>query len=84
MRCFLFAVFLVVASATVAAADSIDDPKSAYDRGDYTRAARLFSSLVKQGEAQPQGNLGTMYAERQGVPPNAQEAVKQYCTTLFF
>ena len=35
MRRFLFAVFMVVAGATGAAADSFEDGLSAYERGDY-------------------------------------------------
>ena len=68
MRRILFAVFLVVACATVAAADSKEEAKSAYGRGDYALAARLFRSLAEQGDARAQVHLGMLYTEGQGIP----------------
>ena len=67
MRRFLFAVFLVVACATVAAAGSIEEAEFVYDRGDYTQAARLFRPLAEQGIASAQNNLGLMYENGRGV-----------------
>ena len=64
----LFAVFLVVACATVAAADSNEEAKSAYGRGDYALAAQLFRSRAEQGNARAQNNLGGMYTQGRGVP----------------
>ena len=61
MRHILFAVVWVLACATVAAADSIEEAKSAYDRGDYPVAVRLFRPLAEQGLAPAQFNLGVMY-----------------------
>ena len=78
MRRFLFAVFLVVACATGAAADSIEEAEFAYDRGDYTRAARLFRPLAEQGIASAQNNLGVMYTQGRGVSQDYQEALKWY------
>jgi len=78
MRRFLFAVFLVVAYATVAAADSIEEAEFVYDRGDYTQAARLFRPLAEQGIASAQSNLGMMYAKGQGVQQDYQAALKWY------
>ena len=68
MRRILFAVILVVACATVAAADSFEDAVSAFQRGDSTLAARLFRPLAEQGDARAQFWLGVMYAKGQGVP----------------
>ena len=62
MRHVLFALFLVAACATIAAADPIEDAEAVYNRGDYTRAARLFRPLAEQGHAKAQFNLGVMYA----------------------
>src|SRR6185436_120117 len=67
MQRFLFAVFLVVAWATVAVAASIEEAEFAYDRGDYTQAARLFRPLAEQGIASAQFNLGMMYAKGLGA-----------------
>ena len=78
MRRFLFAVFVVVACATVAAAGSIEEAEFVYDRGDYTQAARLFRPLAEQGIASAQFNLGVMYARGQGVPQDYQTALKWY------
>ena len=68
MRRILFAVFLVGACATVAAADSNEEAKSAYGRGDYALAAQLFRSRAEQGNARAQNNLGGMYTQGRGVP----------------
>ena len=70
MRRILFAVFLVVACATVAAADSNEEAKSAYGRGDYALAAQLFRSRAEQGDARAQNNLGGMYTQGRGVSQN--------------
>ena len=78
MRRFLFAVFLVVACATVAAAGSIEEAEFVYDRGDYTQAARLFRPLAEQGIASAQFDLGAMYAKGQGVPQDYQAALKWF------
>ena len=78
MQHFLFAVILVVACATVSAADSHQDADSAYNRGDFALAARLLRSLAEQGNAVAQNNLGLMYDQGTGVPKDYQEAVKWY------
>ena len=78
MRRFLFAVFLVMACATGAAADSIEEAEFVYDRGDYTQAARLFRPLAEQGIASAQFNLGVMYYRGQGVPQDYQAALKWF------
>ena len=75
MRCFFFAVFLVVACATGAAAGPREDTDSAYERRDYALAARLFRPLAEQGDAWAQGKLGQMYARGQGAP---QDFVRAY------
>ena len=68
MRRILFAVFLVVACATVAAADSFEVAVAANKRGDYPQAARLFRPLAEQGDARAQAGLAAMYVIGQGVP----------------
>lgn len=78
MRRLLFAVFLVVACATVAAADSYEEAEFAYDRGDYTRAARLFRPLAEQGVAPAQFHLGLMYERGRGVPQDYRAALKWF------
>jgi uncharacterized protein len=78
MRRFLFAVLLVVACATGAAADPYDDAVSAFQRKDYTQAARLFLPFAEQGDVLAQSSLGTMYKNGQGVPQDYEEALKWY------
>ncbi len=78
MRRFLFALILVVACATGAAADPYEDALSALQRGDSKLAAWLLRPLAEQGNAQAQIKLGWMYEKGQGVPQNDQEAVKWY------
>ncbi len=68
MRRILFAVLLVVADATGAAAGPREDAESAYQRDDYALAAQLIRSLAAQGNATAQFNLGVLYANGQGVP----------------
>lgn len=75
MRRFLFAVFVVVACATDAAADSMEEAKSAYGRGDYALAAQLIRSLAEQGNARAQNNMGGLYTQGRGVP---QDFVRAY------
>ena len=75
MRRLFFAVFLVVACATVAAADSIEKAGHAYSRGDYVQAERLYRSLAEQGDPKAQYFLGVMYANGQGVPQDYKKAM---------
>ena len=78
MRRFFFAVILVVACATVAAADSYEDAVSALLRGDNTLAVRLFRPLPEQGFTRAQFNLSLMYHEGKGISQDYQEALKWY------
>ena len=78
MRRFFLAVLLVVTCASGAAAGSIEDAASAYDRGDFSLAERLLRPLAEQGMATAQYNLGMMYDGGQGVPQDDQVALKWY------
>jgi TPR repeat protein len=51
----------------VVAAQSLEEAELAYERGDYTQAARLFSPLAEQGVASAQYYLGLMYEKGRGV-----------------
>ena len=70
MRRFLFAVFLVVACATGAAAGSFDEADSS--------VAQFIRSRAEQGDAVAQFDLGRLYDKGQGVTQDVQEAVKWY------
>jgi hypothetical protein len=56
----------------------IDDAIAAYERGDYAQTLKIFRSLVAQGDANAQFNLGVMYYKGQGVTQDYKEAVKWY------
>lgn len=76
MRHFLFAVFLVVACATAAAAGSFEEAESAYQHGDYVLAAQLFRPLAEENDVGAQLRLGGMYILGQGVPKDNAEGLK--------
>jgi TPR repeat protein len=78
MRQFCFAIFLVATCATIASAASLEEAEFAYDRGDYTQAARLFRPFAEHGVASAQVSLGLMYAKGQGVPQDYQAALKWF------
>jgi TPR repeat protein len=80
MRHFRLAFFLVMAlaCATIASAASLEDAEFAYERGDYTQAARLFRPFAEQGAPSAQFSLGMMYAKGQGVPQDYQAALKWF------
>lgn len=73
MRRVFCAVFLFLTCAagaslpSVAAASSLEEAEFAYERGEYTQAARLFSPLAEQGVASAQFYLGLMHEKGRGV-----------------
>ena len=64
----ILAVLLFV--STPALADALGDAQSAYKRGDYETAFRLFQPLAERGDVSAQSMLGLMYDEGKGVPNN--------------
>src|SRR5262245_18138200 len=78
MRLILFAVFLIVACATGAAAGPCEDAVSAYRSRDYAMAVKLFRSLAKQGHARAQNNLGMLYRDGLGIPQDFVRAHMWY------
>jgi hypothetical protein len=52
---------------SVVAAGSLEEAEFAYDRGEYTQAARMFSPLAEQGVAAAQYYLGLMHEKGRGV-----------------
>lgn len=71
-RCVL-TVLLVLACmsgltpGSAVGAQSIEEAEFAYERGDYTQAARIFSPLAEQGVASAQFYLGLMHEMGRGV-----------------
>ena len=71
----LVALTIVPASAI---GSDIDDGQAAYNRSDYATALRLWRPLAEQGNARAENNLGVMYENGKGVPPDFAEAVRWY------
>jgi clan AA aspartic protease (TIGR02281 family) len=74
----IVAILLILSLAAQVAADSLEDAIVAYNRRDYATALRLFQQLADKGSAIAQFNVGTMYANGQGVAQNYAEAAKWY------
>ena len=51
---------------------------SAYERKNYPVALKIFTKLAEQGDAIAQSALGFMYANGEGVPKDASQAVTWY------
>jgi TPR repeat protein len=71
-RVFCVVLFVLACSAgtdlpSLAAAESLEEAEFAYDRGEYTQAARLFGPLAEQGVASAQFYLGLMHEKGRGV-----------------
>ena len=75
-RIAVAAVLLVMLVGPVRA--GYDEGVAAYERGDYEAALKEFRQLAEQGDAAAQYNLGMMYRNGKGVPPDYAEAVKWY------
>jgi TPR repeat protein len=61
-----------------ATAGSLEDSRSAYQRGEYATAMRLSRPLAECGNAEAQTALGDMYVNGEGVPQDFAEAVAWY------
>ena len=67
MRTCLTAILLVMATG-VAVAGSLEEAKTANDKGDFHTAVRIYTELSNQGDRTAQLQLGLMYDEGHGVP----------------
>ena len=72
----IFVCFFALAGQAMA--DSLSDANRVYDEGDYEKAAKLYSPLAKDGNAEAQYILGMMYRAGRGVPHDYKEARKWY------
>ena len=59
-------------------AQTFEEAKAAYDRGDYAVAFESFRVLAEQGDVDAQVRLGMMYVQGRGVPQDDAEAVGWY------
>jgi TPR repeat protein len=77
MKKILLAVGVWVALSGMAWA-GFDEGLAAYEKEDYATALSEWQPLAKQGNAKAQYNLGLMYANGDGVPKNAVQAVRWF------
>lgn len=78
---FLFAVLLLAAGVSSAAADARDDfdrGYEAYVQGDYTQAAVLWRRAADQGHPRAQNGLGVLYRDGLGTTKSEGIAVKWF------
>jgi TPR repeat protein len=54
---------------------SLSEAISAYQRGDYAAAQRLFLPLAETGDSDAEAYIGVMYAKGEGVPQNYVSAL---------
>lgn len=64
------------AGRAIGAEPTLAEAASAYGKGEHLRAQRLLKPLALRGDAAAQHLLAIMYAEGQGVPKDAEEALR--------
>ena len=69
---------ILLLTFSVSIADDFDEGLSAYHKGDYQTAMKIWKPLAEQGDASAQSNLGLMYDLGEGVPQDDKQAVKWY------
>ena len=72
------AMLLAVICTLPAVAQTIEEARAAYARGDHTTALRGFRIHADRGHAGAQFNLGLMYDKGEGVPQDYAEAARWY------
>lgn len=65
-------------AASVPAAPSFEDARTAYARGDVAGAVKMFRELAEQGNPHAQAVLGDLYMNGQGVPKDVDTAIQWY------
>jgi clan AA aspartic protease (TIGR02281 family) len=78
LKHIIVAILLILSLAAQVAADPLEEAIVAYNQRDYATALQLFQQSADKGSAIAQFNVGTMYANGQGVRQNYGEAVKWY------
>lgn len=74
LSCFLaLTSFLAISTAA-----DFNSGLTAYNKGDYTTAAKEWRPLAEQGVAAAQFNLGLLYLDGHGVPQDPAEAAKWF------
>ena len=76
IRRLAIGVVLALLVALPATAQDFQRGMAAYKRGDYAIALQEWKPLAKQGNAQAQFLLGSLYGFGRGVPQDYTEALK--------
>ena len=75
----LFAALLLTVMGTLpSAAQTMEEARAAYARGDHATALRGFRIHAERGDAEAQLILGILYDKGEGVPQDFAEAVRWY------
>lgn len=69
---------ILLATGLPALAESYQQGFSAYERGDYGQAYRIWLPLAQNGDSDAQFGVGVILDNGQGVPENDAEAAKWY------
>lgn len=64
--------------ACTAAADPLEDAKTAYGQGDYAAALGLWRPLAERGDAEAEYRLGALFFRGEGTPRNYGEALQWF------
>jgi uncharacterized protein len=78
MRDRSFSLPLLLAAAVLPALADFHAGVDAFNKGDYTAAAKEWRPLAEEGEPEAQFNLGLLYLDGHGVPQSAAEAVNWF------
>src|SRR5438034_5667631 len=79
LRLSAFVFTLAWGAATLAWAEAdFQKGLAAYKAGDFATALKEWRPLAEQGLAKAQHNLGVIYYNGHGVPPNYAEALRWY------
>ncbi|HAE03852.1 MAG TPA: hypothetical protein DCG04_20875, partial [Rhodospirillaceae bacterium] len=62
--------------ATPAYSADFQDGWNAYQRGDFTEARKIWTTLAEAGSAKAMFNLGVLYDEGRGVAQDTKTAIK--------
>lgn len=68
----------VLMATSPGAADQFEDALSAYNRGDYTKALKLWRPLADQGMPRAQYDMGLLYFDGKGVSKDLREALRWF------
>ncbi len=67
-----------ISCPAAASADTFESGLTAYERGDFTQALKIWSKVAKLNHSGAQHNLAVMYDHGQGVPEDDRVAVGWY------